>query len=187
MAVSCSRRPPLPFQSRGGAPTGVHVRPAGRHNMGSWPTAPSLPHQEARRHHRRVTPPEQTHAVSAGQNGSGHPHCVAQQRAERLLRRPRIVPPSMSPHVRRAVPQNPREQTALRPHQPESLRVLPWELLAEPEVELEQPHRHRRAPVKVRLLDQAAPADPVVLLARLMRHNRIATSFALPGPWPLPP
>ena len=93
----------------------------------------------------------------------------------------------MSPHVRRAVPQNPREQTALRPHQPGSLRVLPWELLAEPEVKLEQPHRHRRAPVKVRLLDQAAPADPVVLLARLMRHNRTATSFALPGPWLLLP
>ena len=93
----------------------------------------------------------------------------------------------MSPHVRRAVPQNPREQTALRPHQPEFLRVPSWELLAELAVELEQPHRHRRAPVKVRLLDQAAPADPVVLLARLMRHNRIATSFARPGPWPLPP
>ena len=93
----------------------------------------------------------------------------------------------MSPHVRRAVPQNPREQTALRPHQPEFLRVLSWELLAELAVELEQPHRRRRAPVKVRLLDQAAPADPVVLLARLMRHNRTATSFALPGPWLLLP
>ena len=93
----------------------------------------------------------------------------------------------MSQHVRRAVPQNPREQTALRPHQPEFLRVPSWELLAELAVELEQPHRHRRAPVKVRLLDQAAPTDPVVPLARLMKRNRIATSFALPGPWPLPP
>ena len=93
----------------------------------------------------------------------------------------------MSPHVRRAVPQNPREQTALRRHQPEFLRVPSWELLAELAVELEQPHRHRRAPVKVRLLNQAAPTDPVVPLARLMKRNRIATSFALPGPWPLPP
>lgn len=93
----------------------------------------------------------------------------------------------MSPHVRRAVPQNPREQTALRPHQPGFLRVPSWELLAELAVELEQPHRHRRAPVKVRLLDQAAPTDPAVPLLRLMRRNRIATSFALPGPWPLPP
>ena len=93
----------------------------------------------------------------------------------------------MSPHVRRAVPQNPREQTALRPHQPEFLRVPSWELLAELAVELEQPHRHRRAPVKVRLLNQAAPTDPVVPLARLMKRNRIATSFARLGPWPLPP
>ena len=93
----------------------------------------------------------------------------------------------MSPHVRRAVPQNPREQTALRRHQPEFLRVPSWELLAELAVELEQPHRHRRAPVKVRLLDQAAPTDPAVPLLRLMRRNRIAMSFALPGPWPLPP
>ena len=83
----------------------------------------------------------------------------------------------MSPHIRRAVPQNPREQTALRPHQPEFLRVPSWELLAELAVELEQPH----------LLDQAAPTDPAVPLLRLMRRNRIATSFALPGPWPLPP
>ena len=93
----------------------------------------------------------------------------------------------MSPHVRRAVPQNPREQTALRRHQPEFLRVPSWELLAELTVELEQPHRHRRAPVKVRLLDQAAPTDPAVPLLRLMRRNRIATSFARLGPWPLPP
>ena len=93
----------------------------------------------------------------------------------------------MSPHVRRAVLQNPREQTALRPHQPEFLRVLSWELLAELAVELEQPHRHRHAPVKVRLLDQAAPTDPAVPLLRLMRRNRIATSFARLGPWPLPP
>ena len=93
----------------------------------------------------------------------------------------------MSPHIRRAVSQNPREQTALRPHQPEFLRVLSWELLAELAVGLEQPHRHRRAPVKVRLLDQAAPTDPAVPLLRLMRRNRIATSFARPGPWPLPP
>lgn len=93
----------------------------------------------------------------------------------------------MSPHVRRAVPQNPREQTALRPHQPEFLRVLSWELLAELAVELEQPHRRRRAPVKVRLLDQAAPTAPAVQLLRLMRRNRIATSFARPGPWPLLP
>ena len=92
----------------------------------------------------------------------------------------------MSPHIRRAVSQNPREQTALQPHQPEFLRVPSWELLAELAVELEQPHRHRRAPVKVRLLDQAAPTDPAVPLLRLMRRNRIATSFALPGPWPLP-
>lgn len=93
----------------------------------------------------------------------------------------------MSPHVRRAVPQNPREQTALRRHQPEFLRVPSWELLAELAVELEQPHRRRRAPVKVRLLDQAAPTDPAVPLLRLMRRNRIATSFARLGPWPLPP
>ena len=93
----------------------------------------------------------------------------------------------MSPHVRRAVPQNPREQTALRRHQPEFLRVPSWELLAELAVELEQPHRHRRAPVKVRLLDQAAPTDPAVPLLRLMRRNRIATSFARLGPRPLPP
>lgn len=93
----------------------------------------------------------------------------------------------MSPHVRRAVPQNLREQTALRRHQPEFLRVPSWELLAELAVELEQPHRHRRAPVKVRLLDQAAPTDPAVPLLRLMRRNRIATSFARLGPWPLPP
>ena len=93
----------------------------------------------------------------------------------------------MSPRVRRAVPQNPHEQTALRRHQPEFLRVPSWELLAEFAVELEQPHRHRRAPVKVRLLDQAAPTDPAVPLLRLMRRNRIATSFARLGPWPLPP
>ena len=93
----------------------------------------------------------------------------------------------MSPHIRRAVSQNPREQTALRPHQPEFLHVPSWELLAELAVELEQPHRHRRAPVKVRLLDQAAPTDPAVPLPRLMRRNRIATSFARLGPWPLPP
>ena len=93
----------------------------------------------------------------------------------------------MSPHVRRAVPQNPREQTALRRHQPEFLRVPSWELLAELAVKLEQPHSHRRAPVKVRLLDQAAPTDPAVPLLRLMRRNRIATSFARLGPWPLPP
>ena len=93
----------------------------------------------------------------------------------------------MSPHIRRAVSQNPREQTALRPHQPEFLHVPSWELLAELAVELEQPHRHRRTPVKVRLLDQAAPTDPAVPLLRLMRRNRIATSFARLGPWPLPP